>query len=220
LHDIYTVLHLLAHWEVLQASTRNYVVHRLRLLYIAVTKGWPAAVLRSEGFDEFQHLASIILGRLPAACWSQGDSAEEYRGSRQVLHKPRTREEMSHEETNLLPTRPLSPSTEAVLEQQRTAMNLFIQYLLHPQGYNSKICNLNIKFNVLFLNVNNKVLRLWSGWPRPSACIPSFLNNAPPHAPRMGFEPTNPAFWQKKPFHAMYHSLFREAGSCSAGTFL
>jgi hypothetical protein len=39
LHDIHTVLHLLAHWDTLHPVTRNYAAHRLRLLYVAITKG-------------------------------------------------------------------------------------------------------------------------------------------------------------------------------------
>jgi hypothetical protein len=56
LHDINTILHLLAHWHDLTATTQNYGAHRLRLLYIAITKGWPAALYYDQqGTDEFLH---------------------------------------------------------------------------------------------------------------------------------------------------------------------
>jgi hypothetical protein len=54
LHDIHTVVYMAAHWEVLQPSARTYLTHRMRLLYIAVTKGWPAALFYDQqGTDEF-----------------------------------------------------------------------------------------------------------------------------------------------------------------------
>jgi hypothetical protein len=63
LHDIHTVLHLAAHWEVLQSVTRAFLAHRIRLLYIAVTKGWPAALyFDQQGTDEFLDL--------PAEFWA------------------------------------------------------------------------------------------------------------------------------------------------------
>jgi hypothetical protein len=54
LHDIHTVLHLIGHWNELQPTTQNYAAHRLRLLYVAITKGWPAALFYDQkGADEF-----------------------------------------------------------------------------------------------------------------------------------------------------------------------
>jgi hypothetical protein len=54
LHDIHTILHAPAHWDSLQQGSRNYTAHRLRLLYIAITKGWPAALYYDQqGADEF-----------------------------------------------------------------------------------------------------------------------------------------------------------------------
>jgi hypothetical protein len=44
LHDIHTVLLLVAHWDQLVPPPRNYTAHGLQLLYIAVTKGWPGAL--------------------------------------------------------------------------------------------------------------------------------------------------------------------------------
>jgi hypothetical protein len=44
LHDIHTLLHLVGHWPSLDNSTRAYTAHRMRLLYIAITKGWQAAL--------------------------------------------------------------------------------------------------------------------------------------------------------------------------------
>jgi hypothetical protein len=44
LHDIHTSIIFAAHWAHLQSYARNYIAHRLRLLYIATTKGWPAAL--------------------------------------------------------------------------------------------------------------------------------------------------------------------------------
>jgi hypothetical protein len=44
LHDIQTTLHFTSHWPVLHPNTRRYTQHRLRLLYLAATKGWPAAI--------------------------------------------------------------------------------------------------------------------------------------------------------------------------------
>jgi hypothetical protein len=54
LHDIHTVLYAAAQWPDLHPVTRNYMVHRMRLLYIAVTKGCPAALYyNQQGADEF-----------------------------------------------------------------------------------------------------------------------------------------------------------------------
>jgi hypothetical protein len=54
LHDIHTVLFLVAHWTSLQHLARNYTAHRLRLLYVVVTKGWPAAMFYDQQeADEF-----------------------------------------------------------------------------------------------------------------------------------------------------------------------
>jgi hypothetical protein len=39
LHDITTVLHLAGHWTQLRPESRTYVAHRMRLLYIAITRG-------------------------------------------------------------------------------------------------------------------------------------------------------------------------------------
>jgi hypothetical protein len=43
LHDIRTTLCLLTFWPYLTDHAQRYSVHRLRLLYVAVTKGWSAA---------------------------------------------------------------------------------------------------------------------------------------------------------------------------------
>jgi hypothetical protein len=52
LHHI--VLHLLAHWECIHTVTQQYAARRLRLLYVAVTKGWPAALYYDQqGANEF-----------------------------------------------------------------------------------------------------------------------------------------------------------------------
>jgi hypothetical protein len=54
LHDIHTVIHAAAHWHHLQPLTQNYIAHRMRLLYIVITKGWPAALFYDQqGGDEF-----------------------------------------------------------------------------------------------------------------------------------------------------------------------
>jgi hypothetical protein len=54
LHDIQTTLHLAAHWPHLQQTSRSYAQHRLRLLYLAATKGWPAAIYYdTQAEDEF-----------------------------------------------------------------------------------------------------------------------------------------------------------------------
>jgi hypothetical protein len=58
LHDIHTVLFLVAQWPDLHKVARSYTAHRLRLLYIAVTKGWPAALFYDQqGADEFLDVA-------------------------------------------------------------------------------------------------------------------------------------------------------------------
>jgi hypothetical protein len=44
LHDIHTVLHLVSAWEHLSDDARAYAADWMHLLYIAVTKGWPAAL--------------------------------------------------------------------------------------------------------------------------------------------------------------------------------
>jgi hypothetical protein len=54
LHDLHTVLTLLAHWDHLLPKAKDYAAHRLRLLYIAITKGWQAALFYDQqGEDEF-----------------------------------------------------------------------------------------------------------------------------------------------------------------------
>jgi hypothetical protein len=54
MHDIHTTLFLVAHWPDLNQPACNYTAHRLRLLYIAVTKGWPAALYYDQqGADEY-----------------------------------------------------------------------------------------------------------------------------------------------------------------------
>jgi hypothetical protein len=54
LHDIHTVLFMAAQWTELHQVTRNYVAHRMRLLHIAITKGWSAALFYDQqGTDEF-----------------------------------------------------------------------------------------------------------------------------------------------------------------------
>jgi hypothetical protein len=54
LHDIHTVLHLIGHWNELSPVTQFYAAHRLRLLYVPITKGWPAALFYDQqGADEF-----------------------------------------------------------------------------------------------------------------------------------------------------------------------
>jgi hypothetical protein len=54
LHDIHTVIHTAAHWQHLQAATQHYTAHRMRLLYVAITKGWPAALFYDQqGGEEF-----------------------------------------------------------------------------------------------------------------------------------------------------------------------
>jgi hypothetical protein len=54
LHDIQTVIHLVSYWPDLQHSTRTYTQHRLHLLYLAATRGWPAAIyFDTNGSDEF-----------------------------------------------------------------------------------------------------------------------------------------------------------------------
>jgi hypothetical protein len=58
LHDIHMVLFLVAHWTQLEQPARNYAAHRLRLLYVAITKGWPAALFYDQqGADEFLDVA-------------------------------------------------------------------------------------------------------------------------------------------------------------------
>jgi hypothetical protein len=58
LHDIHTVLHMVSAWEQLPEPAKGYAAHRMRLLYIAITKGWPAALYYDQqGEDEFLDLA-------------------------------------------------------------------------------------------------------------------------------------------------------------------
>jgi hypothetical protein len=53
LHDIHTVLHLLALWPRLPEATQRYAAHRFKL-NIAATRGWPAAIYyNQQGADEF-----------------------------------------------------------------------------------------------------------------------------------------------------------------------
>jgi hypothetical protein len=44
LHDIHIILYLLAQWPQFTEVTQRYAAHRLKLLYIAATKGWSAAI--------------------------------------------------------------------------------------------------------------------------------------------------------------------------------
>jgi hypothetical protein len=54
MHDIHTTLFLAAQLPDLLQPGRNYTAHRLRLLYIAVTKGWPAALYCDhQGANEY-----------------------------------------------------------------------------------------------------------------------------------------------------------------------
>jgi hypothetical protein len=54
LHDIHTTLHLVSFWESMPQPTKLYTQHRLRLLYLAATRGWPAAIYYdTHGYDEF-----------------------------------------------------------------------------------------------------------------------------------------------------------------------
>jgi ribonuclease BN (tRNA processing enzyme) len=54
MHDIHTILITAAHWDHLLPPARHYVAHRMRLLYVAITKGWPAALYYDQqGADEF-----------------------------------------------------------------------------------------------------------------------------------------------------------------------
>jgi hypothetical protein len=58
LHDIHTVLHMVSALEQLPGSAKGYAAHRMSLLYITVTKGWPAALFYDQqGEDEFLDLA-------------------------------------------------------------------------------------------------------------------------------------------------------------------
>jgi hypothetical protein len=59
MHNIHTTLFLVAQWSELHQPARNYTAHRLRLLYIAVTKGWPAALYYDQqGADEYLDVSS------------------------------------------------------------------------------------------------------------------------------------------------------------------
>jgi hypothetical protein len=54
LHDIHTTLHLVSFWDSMPQPTRLYTQHRLRLLYLAATRGWPAAIYYdTHGSNEF-----------------------------------------------------------------------------------------------------------------------------------------------------------------------
>jgi hypothetical protein len=61
LHDIHNLLHLVGHWTSLDNSTRSYAVHRMRLLHIAINKGWQAALyFDQQGADTFLLLLLLI----------------------------------------------------------------------------------------------------------------------------------------------------------------
>jgi hypothetical protein len=67
LHDIHTVLHTVSAWEQLPESAKGYAAHRMWLLYIAITKGWSAALFYDQqGEDEFLDLAPRLLAPVPA----------------------------------------------------------------------------------------------------------------------------------------------------------
>jgi hypothetical protein len=58
LHDIHSILYLVAAWDNLTESAIAYATHRMRLLYIVVTKGWLAALYYDQQrTDEFPDLA-------------------------------------------------------------------------------------------------------------------------------------------------------------------
>jgi hypothetical protein len=64
LHDIHNLLHFVGHWTSLDNSTRSYAVHKMRHLYIAINKGWQAALYcDQEGADALLLLllSSLIL---------------------------------------------------------------------------------------------------------------------------------------------------------------
>jgi hypothetical protein len=44
LHDIHTILHLMAHWPLLEEHTQQFAAHQLCLQYMATTKDLAAAI--------------------------------------------------------------------------------------------------------------------------------------------------------------------------------
>lgn len=61
LHDIHSALHRGTVARAPASDSCNYVAHRMRLLYVAVTKGWLAALFYDQqGADEFLGLPDKI----------------------------------------------------------------------------------------------------------------------------------------------------------------
>jgi hypothetical protein len=90
-HDIHTVLHLLAHWDILQPVTRNYAAHRQRILYVAITKGWPAGLYYDQqGPDEYLDVSPEFWTASPS---DESGPAEDQPSSGQILHSPSQRED-------------------------------------------------------------------------------------------------------------------------------
>lgn len=59
LQDMQAILFLIAHWPDLTDQGRWYTAHRLHLLYIAITKGWQAALYYSQqGTNKFLNILS------------------------------------------------------------------------------------------------------------------------------------------------------------------
>jgi hypothetical protein len=58
----------------LHTLLKRYAAHRLKLLYIAATRGWPATIYYDQqGADEYLDLTPRVLGRVPAP--NQSDPA-------------------------------------------------------------------------------------------------------------------------------------------------
>jgi hypothetical protein len=70
---------------------RNYTAYRLRLLYIAVTKGWPAALYYDqEGANEYLDVTPRLLDRIPTISPQSGPEwSIPTPGT--ILHTPRQR---------------------------------------------------------------------------------------------------------------------------------
>jgi hypothetical protein len=63
LQDIHRVHYLASAWEHLSDSVNAYTRHRMRLLYIAITKEWPTALyFDQQGSDEFLELPPVGAG--------------------------------------------------------------------------------------------------------------------------------------------------------------
>jgi hypothetical protein len=118
--DIQTTLHLLTHWDHLTQASRNYIAHQLHLLYIAMAKGWPAALYYDQqGTDEFLDVTPDF--------WASFQPPTRPRmAPREVLHTSRYTTGIQP------PTRPIIPTLQQWSSRRQLLKSIYILHLLCP----------------------------------------------------------------------------------------